>query len=248
MTSAESPSPLALPRAIAIFALSALPFWIGLYAVLPGLVRRGTAVPLALSAAFLIPLSLLLVAATIVGRRERDGPGWAGLRRRWRLGSPRWSDVGWAAVLLVVTLTAYLGLAGTAEWFQSSAGLAPPSEFDLVQSEGTFFGFELAGNWWVLVLHVGILALNVAGEELWFRGVLFPRQEAAHGSRAWIVHGLCYHGFHMFYPWGVLRLLPESLMYGWIAQRTGSTWPGFLSHLAFNGLALIATVSGVLTA
>ena len=238
--------PLRLSLAVVVFGLSALPFWVGIYLVLPSLARRGASTALALSAGLLIPLALLLAAAVASARRQSIGRGVAGLRGRLRVEKLRWKDAGWAAALLAVTLGGYFGLRGTAVWFQTHVGLVPPPELDLVQTGRSFWGIELAGNWWAVLLHVGILVLNVAGEELWFRGVLFPRQEAAHGTRAWLVHGLCYHGFHMFFPWDVLRLLPESIMYGWVAQRSRSTWPGILSHFVFNGLGLIATISGVL--
>jgi len=246
MAISHSVKPLPLGGAVVWFALSAIPFWLGLYLVLPLLVDSGTGIAAALCVAFLVPLSLLLLFSILVGRRESKGKGWTELRKRWRLESIKLSDLGWALLLLVVSLAGYLGLAGTAEWLQQNAGLVPPEALDLVQTPTTFFGFELLGNWWVLALHFGILLLNVLGEELWFRGILFPRQEAEHGKKAWLVHGLCYHAFHMFYPWGVLRLLPESLMYGWIAQRSGSSWPSVISHFLFNGLALIATISGIL--
>lgn len=240
--------PLRLGSAIGAFGLSAVPFWLGLYVALPLLVRTTGSASLSLSVGFLVPLALLLVAALVVAQRERTAPGVGGLLQRLRLGRPLARHGLWAAALLAVTLLGYFSLGGTAQWLQEHGGLAPPAAFELVRTETTFWGIPLAGNWWAVVLHLGILLLNVLGEELWFRGVLFPRQLAAHGPRAWLVHGLCYHMFHMFYPWDVLRLLPESLAYGWVTQRSGSTWPAIFAHLAFNGLGLLGTVSAVLAA
>lgn len=238
--------PLHVGSALIVFALSAIPFWPGLFLVLPALYRATRSASLALSVAFLIPLAILLAAALVAASRERTAAGWTGLAERLRLRPLGWKQVAWSLPLLAITLTGYFGLSATTTFFELRVGLKAPAELDLVSTGKTFWGFELAGNWWVVLLHVGILVLNVAGEELWFRGILFPRQLAAHGPRAWLVHGLCYHLFHMFYPWDVLRLLPESIAYGWVAQRSGSTWPGLISHFLFNGLGLIATVHGVL--
>lgn len=248
MTNPHLAPPLSPGRALLLFGASAAPFWFGIYLALPWLVRRGVPVSLALSVAALLPLAILLVAAVVAGRRERPSPDWEGLRHRWRMGPFRWADVGWGALLLTVTLLGYFTLAGTADWFQGHLGLTPPPEFDLVRTETTFWGVRLTGNWWAVALHLGILVLNVTGEELWFRGIIFPRQEAEHGPRAWWIHGLCYHGFHMFYPWDVIRLLPESLMYGWVAQRSKSVYPSLISHFLFNGLGLMSTIAAVVAA
>jgi membrane protease YdiL (CAAX protease family) len=234
--------PLPLPRALLLFALTAVPFWLSIHWAVPRLIGAGSSVALAFSIGVVIPLAVLLAVAVLMGMRER---GSVGLLARWRLKRMRRSDWGWTLVLLVITLAGYFLLSGTSDWLGARAPFIPPAELDLIRTDDAFFGIPLKGNWWALVVHVGLLVMNVFGEELWFRGTLFPRQEAAHGKHAWWIHGLCYHAWHMFYPWDLLRLLPESLAYGWVTQKTGNTWPAIISHFAFNGLGLLATVGGI---
>src|SRR5205807_1973574 len=62
-----------------------------------------------------------------------------------------------------------------------------------------FMGVPLAGAWWILVYYALVmLACNIGGEELWWRGYLLPRQEAAFGKAAWIIHGMYWSLFHLF--------------------------------------------------
>jgi len=77
------------------------------------------------------------------------------------------------------------------------------------------------------------------------RGYIFPRQELAHGSRTWIVHGLLWAGFHLFSPTSVVMLLPGSLLLAWIVQRRGKTWIALIAHGSLNSLAMIRIVAGI---
>jgi membrane protease YdiL (CAAX protease family) len=58
----------------------------------------------------------------------------------------------------------------------------PPAvrEFLAQFSDHTFMGIPLHGSWWIAVYYVLVLLFgNIAGEELWWRGYLLPRQELA---------------------------------------------------------------------
>ena len=67
-------------------------------------------------------------------------------------------------------------------------------------SDHAFMGISLHGSWWVAVYYFLVLLIgNVAGEELWWRGYLLPRQELVHGRATWIVHGVLWAAFHLFF-------------------------------------------------
>jgi membrane protease YdiL (CAAX protease family) len=87
---------------------------------------------------------------------------------------------------------------------------------------------------------------NVVGEELWWRGYIFPRQELVHGSRTWIVHGLLWAGFHLFTPYNALMVLPGALWMSWIVQKQKNNWIFLIAHAAINGLAMISIISGIM--
>ena len=60
------------------------------------------------------------------------------------------------------------------------------------------------------------------------------------------MHGLLYNRFHIFWKWDLIRLLPESLLYGIVAQKTRTIWPCIIAHFVFNGLGLIVTIVGIM--
>ncbi len=91
-----------------------------------------------------------------------------------------------------------------------------------------------------------ILALNIASEELFWRGMIFPRQELVHGRCTFIVHGLIWCFSHLFQYWLLPPILIGSLVLAWTVQHTRSTWVGVLAHLVNNGLpfVLVLLLSG----
>lgn len=230
---------------VIVFVFSALPFWLGIYWFLPNMVAAGYSIPVSLSVSVIGPLALLLVAAIIVGQKESTG--FKGLLGRWQLRPMKWTDLFWALVAFGISVLCYLTLGNLSSAINTNyIGINPPAEFAYVHTGTAFFGIRLAGNWWAFLLHFGILVVNILGEELWFRGVLFPKQQQVFGKNAWWVHGLCYYLFHMFYPWDVLRLLPNALAYGWVMQKTNNTWTIIIAHFLFNGIGLVVTISGIL--
>jgi ABC-2 type transport system permease protein/sodium transport system permease protein len=79
-------------------------------------------------------------------------------------------------------------------------------------------------------------------EELFFRGWLFTAMERAMPPiRAIVLAALLFALFHLFTGGVVLveRVLPTALLgllLGWIRWRSGSTWPGMVMHVAYDGL------------
>jgi membrane protease YdiL (CAAX protease family) len=163
----------------------------------------------------------------------------------------------WALGGLFVTFLSIGALSPTALLLTAIPALSPPdffppwlkpgASFDLAPFAG-FIGAPVAGNWRVAALFVILLAFNIFGEELWWRGYILPRQEMAHGRWAWAVHGVLWLLWHLaFYPWQVFALLPICLAIPFIAQRRQNTWPAILIH-AQNAAVLLLVLALVLGA
>jgi membrane protease YdiL (CAAX protease family) len=84
-----------------------------------------------------------------------------------------------------------------------------------------------------------VLILNIAAEELFWRGMIFPRQELVHGGRTYLIHGLLWAFSHLFQYWMLPPILVGSLALAWTVQHTRSTWVGVVAHLANNGLPFL---------
>jgi len=128
----------------------------------------------------------------------------------------------------------------------------PGSLLEFMQHFGPtdFMGIPLSGQWWLIVYYIIILLVfNIAGEELWWRGYILPRQELANGNMAWLIHGLMWAAFHLFLQstlYDLVRMVPTSCALAYVAQRSGNTWPGIIGHTFGNSPLLLQIIRGVL--
>jgi membrane protease YdiL (CAAX protease family) len=186
----------------------------------------------------------MLIAAFAAYRLEARLWTWAGLRDRFRLQRPDRATWLWTAALVawVVMFMPILPINGLIQralagvhFYDQPAGY---TAFMNGLTDGTTQIFGQPFTWGLFVYFVlGLFVFNILGEELWWRGYILPRQELAFGARAWIVHGVLWTLFHAFYhtTLGVLvSYLPTTLGISFVAQRTRSTWPGIIAHMAAN--------------
>jgi membrane protease YdiL (CAAX protease family) len=110
---------------------------------------------------------------------------------------------------------------------------------------GTFMDIPLAGAWWLLLVYLFYVLLNVFGEELWWRGYILPRQELAFGKWSWLVHGIFWNLFHSFFYWELIMLLPGCLALSFVAYKSKSTWPGIIAHFVASLPSLVMIIVGV---
>jgi len=153
--------PLSLTRSLAFVGVPWLGFALGAYLVLPALDRAGVPLPVAVLISIGGPLVGLIAASVVAYRRE--GRPWAGtpFRDRFRLGRMKPSMWAWTAGLSIV-MVAVPGLL--------SATSTRILERMVSSNAATVMGVSLAGAWWVLPVFLLLITLNVAGEELWWRG------------------------------------------------------------------------------
>ncbi|MDQ2833465.1 MAG: CPBP family intramembrane metalloprotease [Acidobacteriota bacterium] len=127
----------------------------------------------------------------------------------------------------------------------------PPYIRDLLNRFGpeNFMDIPLRGHWWIAIYYTAVLLLaNIGGEELWWRGYLLPRQEKAQGSIAWLVHGVLWASFHLFFQWtlwDLVRMIPTCCALSFVAQYQKNTWPGIIAHTFGNGALWIQIVRGI---
>jgi membrane protease YdiL (CAAX protease family) len=84
-----------------------------------------------------------------------------------------------------------------------------------------------------------VLIINIFGEEFFWRGVVFPRQELKHGKITFLIHGLIWAFTHLFQYWLIVPILIGSIALSFLVQRTKNTWIGILAHLINNVLPFI---------
>ena len=198
--------------------------------------------------------ALIFFASLVVYKIEGNPTTRKAFASRYRLQKMGRKDWAWLVSLLVFSIITYFGLTFTAEWLGSIPGFAPPGFFPPELTPGAagklipgeFMGFPLQGMWWVLVVYFFGWLFNIFGEEFWFRGYMLPRQELTHGKYAWIVQGVLFTSFHIFWKWNLIAILPGSLLMAYVVQRRQNTWISILSHGFMNFLPMIYIFQSIL--
>jgi membrane protease YdiL (CAAX protease family) len=102
-----------------------------------------------------------------------------------------------------------------------------------------------AGRYWILAVWLPFWLLNIMSEEIVWRGIVLPRQEAAFGKCAWLLQGGGWLLFHLaFGPALLLALWPTLFILPFVAQRRKNTWTGVLIHAGLNGPGFLAVALG----
>ncbi len=233
--------PIGLIGSLLYFGVPSAIFTLSLMVLLPALMRAGLDVALIFVFTFLGPLTALLAAAFIAYRLEGRPWRWSAFRDRMRLRAMSWRDWIWTVLLVAAVFGAQYALGFATQAMPTINLYYPPGEFTLFLSQlfgGSFGGHDLSGRWDVLIgVILAVVVLNVFGEELWWRGVILPRQEVAFGKWAWVVNGVLWNAFHVFQHstlGHVIALVPSTMLLAFVAQRRRSTWPGIILHCFTN--------------
>ncbi|HLF31840.1 MAG TPA: CPBP family intramembrane glutamic endopeptidase [Xanthomonadales bacterium] len=241
--------------ALLYFGIPAVVVIFIVYVVMPLLAARGVHIFFNYLMVYAtVPMLALIAASLIAYRREGNVMSWVEFKNRFRLKSMDGKSWLWTIGLALFMVFSAGLLSFTAHWLASISFFAPPdywpaelkphAQGDLASGAlpTDFMGVPLAGNWWILPVLVTSLMIATFGEELWWRGYILPRQELAHGNRAWLIHGLLWTAFHGFAPWNLLTILPGCLALSYVAQRLENTWPAIIAHGLANGLLVIIVV------
>lgn len=243
--------PISLAGAVAIFAATLVPILLGVYGLLPILLRHGVPFFAGYQICFqTLPFVFVLWLALYLYRAEGNPFTWRTFRQRMRLAVDR-KTILCGLGLFAFALATYGVLQPISQHLAAQVWLAPPSWFgpDLHPlkpgSPGAFMGMALGGAAWAPAVYLVGWFLNVAGEELLFRGYLLPRLELAYGRKAWVINGTCWWAWHVFWRWQLIALAPVAFALPWLAQRTKSTVPGLVGHGMVNliGVVLVALVT-----
>lgn len=159
------------------------------------------------------------------------------LKERFRLKRLTVTDVYWVAGGIAATgiLTWVMILVGE----KFIPGFSPSPSFMHIEPVTK----ETA---WILAAWVPLFFFNIIGEELFWRGYIFPRQEAEHGKQTWWVHGTFWMIFHLSFGLNLLlTLIPIIYIQSFVVQKTKNTYSGILIHGIINGLGFLAVSFGL---
>lgn len=213
-----------------LFGIPTIAMYAAFHFISPALANLGLPLAEARFIAGSLVTGGMLLAALIGYAAEGHPLSWAALAARFRL--QRMDRRLW--LLTLVSIVAYVVLVVAANTLipqiYKLIGFTPP--IDTAEPFGRS----------AIPLALVTLALNILGEEFWWRGYILPRQELQLGSIAWFVHGILWACFHAFKWWTVPALMIVCLVVPFFAQKTKNTYPGIISHLLVNGLGMGITI------
>ena len=249
--SATAIRPLGLVGSLLLFGVPALGFSWSVLSVLPSLARQGYSNYTIFVVTFLGPLAVLFLTALAAYRIEGRPWTWASFAERMRLAGMNRQQWLWTIGLVVGSFALQILIAPLARALQGIPLISWPPEFGqfMASMEQGSVGLDLRGRWDVLaVVSIGLALFNVGGEELWWRGIILPRQELALGNYAWVVNGVLWAAFHAFYHStlaGFLSYVPGTTLLAYVYWKRKSTWPGIIAHTIQNSGVPIMLFKGI---
>lgn len=227
------------------FGIPCALFSASILGLLPWMIRQGHSIVFTFFVTFGLPLFAILLAAFVFYRLEGRPWAWAAFRDRMRLQKPTARDWYWTLGLILVTIFAGAIWSPVARLFAGIQFYTPPPEFVTVMTgvrDGTFGGMDMSGRWDIFALMaLCLIVLNIGGEELWWRGIILPRQELVFGKWTWLLHGVLWNLFHFFYhssAASVVSYMVATIPISFVAQQTRNTWPGIIAHFIANSAVL----------
>jgi len=240
--------PLPLWKALLLFAGTSIPIYLAVYYGIPTLQARGYTFLTSYLICFYPTFVAIFILAIALYWREGNPLTWEAFRSRYRLRSIAGREWLWTLGLLVFSISASLLLFPTARWLASLPAFAPPAhlppELNPLKASipNTFMATSVSRTWgYALAYFVGWL-FNILGEELLWRGFMLPRQEVSYGRFAWLIQGLLWTAWHIFWKWNLLALLPITLGLPFVVQKTKNTTIGIVAHGLANLIPFLALV------
>lgn len=256
MNQREAIQPMPLWMSILFFGIPSLIATLGIYVGIPALDRLGLPMIANFYLMTGIPMMLMFLAALIAYRREGRLLTWAGIKERFRFKPIRGKEWLWTLGLAVVYIGGYFLLLPTARWLASFPLFEPPQFIPSIVDPRVvesgipteMLGIPLKGAWWVVGVHAVVLFFNIFGEEFWWRGYILPRQELVHGRWTWLVHGILWNLFHVFWKWNLIALIASTWSLSYVVFKTKNNRHGLLVHFINNGLGFLVILLGVMGA
>ena len=248
--------PMKLGESLLYFGIPALVFVFGFWVLMPWFIGLGILPYYAYMLGLGIPLIIMFVASLYWLKLEGYPINWNSIQERYRVKKMDRQAWIWSIVALLLGSVLGFGLISVFSGWLLAKGIIPiPASIPAFMSPETLSDpmtvyneatGGLRGNWLPFIGMAVLLFFNIAGEELWWRGVVLPRQELAFGKSTWVIHGIMWAFFHIFKWWDVLNLLPITLSIAFVSNRLKNTTTGIFIHGVTNGIALIPLLLGVL--
>ena len=246
-SSTQATQPMSWGLSLLYFGLPAIGMIVAFYVFMPFLIRWGMYPYYAYMIGLGMPLLFLLIAALVAYRVEGHVMQWQRLMQRFRYHRMTGRDWIWTAGVFAAEMLIYNLFTRFSHWLIDTGLMPMPASLPPFVDPRTVFTPDtldaavggLRGNWLALAVSVVLLIVNVVGEEFWWRGIVFPRQELAFGRCVWLIHGVLWTLFHSYKWWDLINLLPLSLGLSWVVFHRQNSTPALVIHFITNGAGVV---------
>lgn len=233
-------SPISPTRAVIIFVIATVYFYLLLFTLLPFLKTSFSVNP----AVYWFVTGYFLFIPLFAGALIMAGAeGNRGIRQLMPALSIRPFTAGEWAYSIIGLVIVFVS-SGLAFWLSSSLsdhlGLGPLRTTPWFMEMEPFHGGEML----LLLVWLPMFFFNIVGEELLWRGYIQSRLEGRH---AWLLCSLLWLIFHLPFGRGVMILaLPAVVIISFIFHKTHNTLVGIFIHGLFNGPIFVAIALGII--
>lgn len=245
--------PSSFRESIPLFFITSLIIYAGLYYITPVFLKNGDPFLILYFIFFHGPLIFFIPLTFVLYKAEGNIFNLRCIKERLRLTDLNKQTVLWGISLLFWGFICYAVLWQVGGFLAVIPFFSPPDFFPpelnptRLMEPGLFMGYPLKGNWWILIAYLIGWITNIAGEELLWRGYLFPRQEKRLGKKTWFIHAIMWTLWHFFWKWNLVWILPWSLGLSFAVQKSQNTWVAVFAHGILNFIPIIIILQGILS-
>jgi membrane protease YdiL (CAAX protease family) len=248
--------PMGLGLSLLFFGIPTIWFVICFYIFMPYLDKIGILPFYSYSLSMGFGVFALLIVSLVFYKSEKNPWKWQSFCERFRIKKMILKD--WILLIIVffISLAISMFLFPVFDKIIIEGGILPipkfvPAWLSPIKNENSEELFDIAcgglkGNWNIIIIFIILLVLNVIGEEFWWRGYIFPRQELSFGKRTTIIHSILWAFFHLFKYWDIPGLVILHLPFSYMVYRTKNTVPAILWHFITNAVELIFLIRMVI--
>ncbi len=229
--------PIGLFKSLSVYVIFSMALYFSAYGYLPYLINKLDVNPIL---SWHISGGVVFIMLFISAIAAYNGEVKSGLNQsileRLRLRKLTTTDLKWAGTgLIVLFITSGIVFYLEKKLFPGFSTNPAFMEMPAIKSS----------EWWLLISWAVMFFFNIAGEEIFWRGYLFPKQVKSFGKYAWILNSAGWLLFHIAFGWQMmLMLLPTVIIIPYIMQKRDNTTIGIVLHGTFNGLTYLAITLG----
>ena len=218
-------------------------FALCVHVIIPRLLAVTDVTPFIVTQVTTTLLVFMPIFVTTFALLRRDGVplDWPSVEARLRFRRISPTDLAWMVGALAAGAALTVLVLQVVHWlpFLDAIALDSLAPYEL----RPLVGFERL----FILFMVVVFFFNYVGEEILWRGYLYPIQELALGRFTWLVNGALHAVFHMFMGWAAIAFMPMFLAFAFVFKKTKNVSVVILMHFLLGAPTDFLLAMGVIS-